>query len=106
VTSTLPRYYRISLTAYGYAWACIALFNERQQLTITGVPTGGTFTLTYNGQTTSAIAYDANAATVQAALAALSNIGVGNVAVTGGPLPASPLVVESPEHLRGATSRS
>lgn len=43
---------------------------------------GGTFTLTYSGQTTSTIAWNASAATVQTALEALSNIGSGDVAVT------------------------
>lgn len=41
------------------------------------------FTLTWNGQTTGSIAAAATAATVQAALEALSNIGVGDVLVTG-----------------------
>lgn len=57
--------------------------NEVQTVTLTPTPTGGTFTLTYSGQTTSAIAYNASAATVDAALEALSNIGAGDVAVTG-----------------------
>lgn len=57
--------------------------NEIQDVTISGSPTGGTFTLTYSGQTTAAIAYNATAATVQTELEALSNIGVGDVAVTG-----------------------
>lgn len=57
--------------------------NEVQTVTITGSPTGGTFTLTYSGQTTGTIAYNASASTVQTALEALSNIGVGDVAVTG-----------------------
>ncbi len=57
--------------------------NEVQVVTLNGTPTGGTFTLTYSGQTTSAIAYNASAATVDAALEALSNIGAGDVAVTG-----------------------
>lgn len=60
-----------------------ALTNEVQTVTIGHSPTGGTFTLTYSGQTTSGIAYNASAATVQAALEALSNISVGDVAVTG-----------------------
>ena len=60
-----------------------AATNEVQVVTLTGGPTGGTFTLTYSGQTTSAIAYNASAATVDAALEALSNIGAGDVAVTG-----------------------
>ncbi|UUO04621.1 hypothetical protein M4951_14605 [Blastopirellula sp. J2-11] len=56
--------------------------NEIQTVTLQGSPTGGTFTLTYSGQTTSALAYNADAATVEAALEALSNIGSGDVAVT------------------------
>jgi hypothetical protein len=51
--------------------------------TITVNATTGTFTLTYDGQTTSAIAFDASSSTVQAALEALSNIGVGDAVVTG-----------------------
>lgn len=54
-----------------------------QTVTLTGTPTGGTFRLTYDGQSTSALAYNASAATVDAALEALSTIGTGNVAVTG-----------------------
>lgn len=46
--------------------------------------TGGTFTITWNGQTTGAIAYNALAAVVQTALEALSNIAPGDVVVTGG----------------------
>ncbi|QBJ94431.1 hypothetical protein D0Z67_29105 (plasmid) [Streptomyces seoulensis] len=57
--------------------------NEVQTATITGGPTGGTFTLTFSGQTTSAIAYNATAATVQAALEALSNVNPGDIKVTG-----------------------
>lgn len=41
------------------------------------------FTLTYSGQTTASIAAAATAAQVQAALEALSNIGAGNVTVSG-----------------------
>ena len=47
--------------------------------------TSGTFTLSYAGQTTSAIAYNASTTTVQSALQALSTIGAGNVTVTGNP---------------------
>lgn len=57
--------------------------NEVQTVTITGGPTGGTFTLTYAGQTTGTIAFDATAATVKAALQALSTVGAGNVSVAG-----------------------
>ena len=57
--------------------------NEVQTITIGGAPTGGTFTLNYDGQPTTAIAYNATAATVQAALIALSNLAPGDVTVTG-----------------------
>jgi hypothetical protein len=67
--------------------------NEAQTVTITGTPTGGTFTLTFDGQTTAGIAYNATAAAVQSALEALSNINPGDVAVTGGPGPGTPYVV-------------
>lgn len=50
---------------------------------LTGSPTGGTFTLSVGGQTTSGIAFDANAAAVRSALEALSSVGVGNATVTG-----------------------
>jgi len=64
--------------------------NEVQRATITGVPTGGTFTLTYSGATTAAIAYNATSSAVQTALEALSNIAPGDVVVSGGPGPATP----------------
>jgi hypothetical protein len=57
--------------------------NEAQTVTITGAPTGGTFTLTYSGQTTAAIAYNASALVVQQRLVALSNVEEGGVSVTG-----------------------
>lgn len=44
-------------------------------------PTGGTYTLTYDGQTTAPIAYNANAAAIEAALEALSNLAPGDVSV-------------------------
>jgi hypothetical protein len=54
--------------------------NEIQTVTITNAD-GGTFTLTYSGQTTTAIPYGSSAAVVDAALEALSNIGAGDVSV-------------------------
>lgn len=67
--------------------------NEVQSVAITGTPTGGSFTLTWNGQTTGTIAYNASAAAVRTALVALSNITAGDVATSGGPLPGTPVVV-------------
>ena len=67
--------------------------NEVQTVTITGAPTGGSFQLTFSGQQTAAIAYNATAATVQAELEALSNINVGDILVGGGPGPGTPYTV-------------
>lgn len=55
--------------------------------------TGGTFTLTYSGQTTAAIDFDATAAEIQAALEALSNIAVGDVTCAGGPVNTTPVTI-------------
>lgn len=67
--------------------------NELQTVTITGTPTGGTFTLTLDGFTTATIAYNATAAAVQTALEALPNLEVGDVTVGGGPGPGTPYTV-------------
>ena len=50
---------------------------------VTIAATGGTFTLTYSGQETGALAYDVSPAQLQAALESLSRIGAGNVDVSG-----------------------
>jgi hypothetical protein len=60
---------------------------EVQTVTVTGGPTGGSFTLGYPSlsggfDVTAAIAYNATALTVQAALEAV--VGTGNVTVAGG----------------------
>lgn len=57
--------------------------NEIQTATITGGPTGGTFTLTFEGSTTAAIAFNATATTVRLALEALPGVSPGDVTVTG-----------------------
>lgn len=56
--------------------------NEQQTVTVSA--TGGTFTLSFAGQTTGNIAFGAASAVVQAALEALSNIDAGDIAVSGG----------------------
>ncbi|MCW5939906.1 MAG: hypothetical protein KF884_10700 [Fimbriimonadaceae bacterium] len=57
--------------------------NEVVSVQITGSPTGGTFALVFGGQTTSNLAYNADAAAIEAALELLSTIGNGNVRVSG-----------------------
>lgn len=62
--------------------------SEVQTVTITGGPTGGTFTLTVGGETTAGIAHNATAAAAQSALEALPSISAGDITVigaTGGP---------------------
>jgi hypothetical protein len=62
----------------------ITVRNEKQLIKHNA--NGGTFTLTYSGQTTAAIAYNASAAAVETALELLSNIddvSVASTAVTG-----------------------
>src|SRR5207253_9843494 len=69
----------VLVTGYGYRGDSV------QQVQLTGSPAGGTFTLTFNGQTTAPIAYNAAAGTVQTALQNLSTIGSGNALVAGAP---------------------
>ncbi|MHC4511569.1 MAG: flagellar filament capping protein FliD [Planctomycetota bacterium] len=47
-------------------------------------PNSGTYTVTYEGQTTAAIAFDATPAEIQAALETLSTVNAGDVTVDGG----------------------
>jgi hypothetical protein len=72
--------------------------NETQQLSVAA--TSGTFTLTFeakadppNKASTAPIAFNADAAAVQSALAALAPIGPGNVQVAGGPATIEPLTI-------------
>ena len=82
-------------------------------VTVTGSPTGGTFTLKVNGKDTGTIAYNASAATVKAAIVAVDDgIEAASVTVTGsngGPftvtVPAS-LALGSAAGLTGGTSPS
>ncbi|HEY2334973.1 MAG TPA: hypothetical protein VGH58_08205 [Solirubrobacterales bacterium] len=55
--------------------------NELQTVSLNGLITGGTFKLEFEGQATTSLPYNATAAEIQAALTALSTIGVGNVEV-------------------------
>ncbi|QDT44366.1 putative outer membrane protein pmp20 precursor [Gimesia alba] len=57
--------------------------NEVQEVMINGAPTGGSFTLSFDGATTGAIAFDADAAAIIAALEALPTVNAGDVIVRG-----------------------
>lgn len=74
--TTGSTYYTLTITAP-------TVVNEIQTVTVTGSPTGGTFTLTYEGTATATIAYNATAATVATAL--------NNMFATRGGPGASPL---------------
>lgn len=69
-----------------------ALKDRVQNITMSGTPTGGTYTLTFGASTTSTIAYNATASTVQTALNALASVtSVGGLTVVSsgsGVLPA------------------
>lgn len=75
--------------------------NEVQVITITGTPVSGTLTVTFGGQTTAAIPYNATAVQVEAALEALTTIQPDNVTVTGGPGPGTPWTVTFTNALGG-----
>jgi hypothetical protein len=65
---------------------------EVQTITENGTVSGGTFTITIVevNETTAAIAYDANAAAIQAAIDALPSILPGDIVVAGGPISTTP----------------
>jgi hypothetical protein len=57
---------------------------EVQTLTWGGTVNAGSYTITFDGETTGAIDHDATAATITTALEALGKVGVGDITVTGG----------------------
>ena len=68
---------------WGSHWEQAGAHNARVQTIMGSAPvSAGTFTLTFAGDTTTAIAFNANAATIQTALEALPDIAPGDVTVT------------------------
>jgi hypothetical protein len=82
-TETPGTGWEVTSTTYPTNLALGSAVNEVQEVTV--VATEGTFTLSFGGDETAAIPFDAPAATVQAALEGLPSVGAGNVTVTGGP---------------------
>ncbi|MBW8001520.1 MAG: hypothetical protein FVQ80_05810 [Planctomycetes bacterium] len=70
----------IRVDGYPFPQAGIAEVQTLSKVTSTS---GGTFTLTYNGETTTALAHDATTDTIENALEALSNIDAGDITVSG-----------------------
>lgn len=57
--------------------------NEVQTISLTGSPTGGSFTLSFQGVNTTDLPYNVNAETLQGELESLVSIGANNVQVSG-----------------------
>ena len=84
-----------------YYWV-LGVQNQVNTLTMSG-GTGDTFTITVDTmsggipdgtpETTTAIAYNASAATIDTAIEALSNVGVGDVTCAGGPINTTPVTL-------------
>lgn len=67
--------------------------DEAEVWTIVSTASGGTFTITIDGQTTSALTFDESAADISTALIALSNVAPGDITVAGGDLVANPVTL-------------
>jgi hypothetical protein len=73
----------VNFTQRDFTKTLVGGVNEVQTVSLTGNPTGGHFTLTFNEQTTSNIQHNASAATVLGKLENLSTIAAGAITVTG-----------------------
>lgn len=73
---------RVLSTGFYQMWT--APISEIDTLTKSGTYTGGTYTITIDGATTAAIAWNASNAAILAALNALPNVSPGDVVVSGG----------------------
>lgn len=72
----------VTIGRLAHAGAPVSSVDEVQTNVLTGMPTGGTFTITFDGAETDEID-----ATASAVLAALETLETGDVLCTGGPLP-------------------
>lgn len=83
----MPIAYQGLLGPFASAGAPTAAVNEVQTITPSDVPAAGTFILNFEGHRTAALAFNAAAAVVEAALNGLGSIGAAGCSVTlgGGP---------------------
>ena len=66
---------------------------EVQTASKTGTVSAGTFTITVMGETTTALAYNADNATILTALNALPNVDSGDITLGGGPINTTPVTL-------------
>ena len=96
ITFTLTRdSFKVNGTGIGQQWQAgftMSSVNAVQTLTITGSPTGGTFTLTFEGATTAPIPWNGTVVQVQTALSALPTVGP-NITVAGTAMPAGSMTL-------------
>lgn len=78
--------------------------NDVQTLTVTGTPTGGTFTVQFNGVVSGPIQFNSTVVQTQAVLDAMAIYpGAGNIVVSGGTLPGATQVFTAALALAGRT---
>lgn len=76
------------------AGTTVAAITSATAITLSANASGsGAQTLTFSGTPLASIPFNADAATVQARLQALANIGTDKVVCTGGPFPGTPVVI-------------
>ncbi|MDA0810574.1 MAG: hypothetical protein O3B68_21485, partial [Planctomycetota bacterium] len=68
--------------------------NEIQELSLPATFNGVNFTLTFNGETTAALNFNATAAQIQTALGNLPSVTAGDLIARGGPLNTDPVSIE------------
>lgn len=83
-----------------------SMFGDDTAKITTGAASAGTFTLTVGGQTTTALAFNATAAAVKAAVELLSTVGAGKANVTGTNASGAGLTVQITTDFTGAISGS
>ena len=79
---------------------------DEQQTVLARGATAGTFTLTFKGETTAALPFDATAAQIDTALEALSTVGANGVQVTGGPVNSTNTNINTTVHFRRALQQA
>lgn len=84
-SGTIPKAAAVTRnSSTGFYQAFAAPVSEVATITSAGTTTGGTYTITIDGEVSAAIAFDASNATILAALNAMSNIAPGDVVLSGG----------------------